>query len=232
MQFQELVSATVKSLIRQNVPLDELVTHVMTLEAFDPVFKRVPLFQDRLSELKAANTIPKLFLILHDYFSFFNYDIIEHIINVCGTNEDRAELHNYKEKFDQYARRRIYECEPHFGPECGRDHADIFVKLDSRYDKYTVAEIKGFSRKLSKTLHLSSGGVLRLCRVEEGCFQLMFQVPSFVQQEIFPLSREQEKTLVAMGDIRLTCGEYQLRDDEDSAKKTIDSMCLFAIQLS
>ena len=37
MQFQELVSATIKSLMRRNVSVDELVPHIMTLGAFDPV---------------------------------------------------------------------------------------------------------------------------------------------------------------------------------------------------
>ena len=41
----------------------------------------------------------------------------------------------------------------------------LAVKLDSQYDKYTVAEIKGFCCKLSETLHLSSGGAFCLCRV-------------------------------------------------------------------
>ena len=216
MQFQELVSKTIKSLISQNVPLDELVSHVMTLVAFDPdpVYKKpqVSLFQDCLQKLEAADTIPRVFLVLNNYFSFFNYDIVEHIIEMLGTKNDQDNLQSYKEKFDQYARRRIYECGPQFGPESGKDHADIFVKLDSRYDNYTVAEIKGFCRKLSKTLHVSSGGVLRLCRVEKGCIQLTFQVPSFVQRKIFPLSREQEKALEAEGVIKLTCGEYQFPD--------------------
>ena len=209
-QFQELVSETIKSLIRQNVPLDELVSHVMTLGAFDPVFKepQVPLFQYYVKELKTADTIPKVFLVLNDYFSFFNYDIIEHIITVLGTEEDKANLQSYKNRFDQYAKRRIYECGPHFGPVSDTDHADVFVKVDSRYDNYTVEEIKGYCNKLSDTLHVSSQGVLRLCRVEKGCFQLTFQVPSFVQQKIFPMSRQQKRTLAAMDVIELTCGEY------------------------
>ena len=225
MRFQELVSATIKSLIRRNVSVDELVPHVMTLGAFDPVLKKpqVPLFQDCLKELKAAGTISKVFMVLNDYFSFFNYDIIEHIIKVLGTDEDKTELQKYKDKFDQYARRRIFECGPRFGPENEKDHADIFVKLDSRYDNYTVAEIKGFCRKLSETLHLSSKGVLRLCRVEEGCFQLTFQVPSFVQQEMLPLSSEQERTLKAEGVIKLTCGEYQFADSPEEPQHEIDT---------
>ena len=221
MRFQELVSATIKSLITRNIPLDELVSHIMTLGAFDPVFKesQVPLFQYCFQRLEAADTIPKVFLVLKDYFSFFNYDIIEHVITVLGTNEDKANLQSYKETFDRYAKRRIYECGPHFGPVSDTDHADVFVKVDSRYDNYTVEEIKGFCNKLSDVLRVSSQGVLRLCRVEKGCFQLTFQMPLFVQREIFPLSRKQTRTLKAEGVIKLICDEYQFPDDEDHAEK-------------
>ena len=213
MQFQKLVSATIKSFQRQCVPLDDLVSHVMTLGAFDPVFKetQVPVFCHCLKELKAADTIPKVFLVLNDYFSFFNYHIIEHIIEELGTDEDKAELHKYKEEFNQYAKRRIFESLPEFGLVSDADHADIFVKVDSQYDNYTVAQIEDFRHKLSEFLRVSSKGVLRLCRVDKGCFQLMFQVPSFAQQEIFPLSKEQERALLVLHVTRLTCGKYQFK---------------------
>ena len=43
---------------------------------------------------------------------------------------------------------------------------------------------------------------------------MMFQVPSFVQQEIFPLSEKQEKALKAVDVIKLTCGKYQFSGDD------------------
>ena len=115
----------------------------------------------------------------------------------------------YKNQFDHYVSRRIFQCGPHL--ESKTDHPNIFVKLDSRYDNYTGSEIKRFCRKLSETLHVSSKCVMRLCQihVDEGCIQLTFQVPLFVRQKIFPLSKEQEKALGAMGVTKLTCGEYQ-----------------------
>ena len=225
-RFQELVSATIKSFKRQCVSLDDLVSHVMTLGAFDPVFKKppVPLFQYCFQELEAADTIPKVFLVLKDYFSFFNYHIIEHIIKELGTEEDKAELERYKEDFNQYAKRRIFECQSEFGPISDVHHADIFVKVDAQYENYTVAETEVFRHKLSEILRVSSQGVLRLCRVEKGCFQLTFQLPSFVQHEIFPLSREQERVLRAEGVIKLTCGEYQFTYDavQDKYQHDID----------
>ena len=143
--------------------------------------------------------------------SFFNYHLIEHIVNTLGTEKDKAELKKYKTNFQQHAQRRVYKCPQQFGPVSKVVHADIFVKIDSRYENYTVAEIEDYTQELSDLLGVSCKGILRLCWVEKGCFQLTFQIPSFVKEEIFPLSREQERAPAAKGVIRLTCGEYQFQ---------------------
>ena len=228
-RFQKLVSATIKSFQKRCVPLDDLVSHVMTLGAFKEPCVQMPVFHHYFKELKAADTIPKVFMVLNDYFSFFNYHIIEHIIEELGTEEDKADLNRYKEHFNQYAKRRIFESLPEFGPVSDADHSDIFVKLDAQYDNYTVAQIEDFRHKLSEILHLSSQGILRLCRVDKGCLQLMFQVPSFVQQKIFPLSREQESTLEAMGVIMLICGLYHFLDSDEKFKLYFDARGMFRL---
>ena len=212
-QFQCLVSTTLRSLEKQHVKLRKILSHLMKFETYDPVLKHsnAPVFHQQFKNLEKAESIEEIFWILKDYMSFFNYHIIEHIINVLGTDDDQAELKKYQIKFQQYARRRVYECPPQYGPVSETGHADIFVKVDSRYDDYTVVDIEVFRQKLSELLGFSSKGVLRLCLVKEGCFQLTFQVPSFVKEEIFPLSREQERALAAEGVIWLTCGEYQFQ---------------------
>ena len=198
-KFQTLVSATIKSFEERCVPLDNLVRHVMVLGAFDPGFNK---------ELKAAGTITGIFMVLNNYFSFFNYRILEHIIEELGIEEDKERLKTYKKYFDQYAKRRIFECPSEFGPVSDAGHADIFVKLDSQYENFTVADLELFCHKLSKIVHVSSQGILCLRRIDKGCFELTFQVPSFVQQKIFPLSREQEMALEDEGVIKLKCGKY------------------------
>ena len=210
LEFQKLVSATIKSLNKQNVSPGKLLSHVMTLGALKRVFEepRVPALHHRFKELKAAKTIYESFLVLNDYFSFFNYHIIQHIIKELGTEEDKAKLQKYKQDFNQYAKRRIFECLPEFGHVLSdSDHIDIFVKLDSQYDDYTVAELEGFCHKLSEILDVSLG-ILCLCQVDKGCLQLTFQLPPFIQQRIFPLSREQERALSVLGVTRVTCGDY------------------------
>ena len=210
-KFWHLHSRVYKSLCERNVPVDKLVAHLLLLDAIDPVHKdsQKPALQSFIQELRSAGSIEKVLFIIRDYFSFFNYHLIEHIVDGLGTDQDRAELQNYKKAFDEYSKRRIYECPPEYGPKSNADHADLVLKLDSVYEKFTVKELKKFEYRLSRIFCVPSQSVLRLCRVEEGCVQLIFQVPSFVQQEIFPLSTEQESTLAAEGVIRLTCGDYQ-----------------------
>ena len=210
-QFWYLHSRVYKSLCEQNVPVDKLVTHLLSLGAFDPVYKdcQKPMLQTFYQDLQNAGNIEKVLFIIRDYISFFNYRVIEHIVDGLGTNQDKTELQNYKKEFDQYSKRRIYECPPVYGSKSDAHYADLVVKVDSVYEEFTVKELKNFEYRLSRIFCVSPQNVLRLCRVEEGCLQLIFQVPSFVQQEIFPLSSEQEGALAAENVIRLTCGDYQ-----------------------
>ena len=74
-----------------------------------------------------------------------------HIIEELGTEQDKAELQKYKEDFNKYAKRRIFESLPEFGPVNEINHADIFVKVDSQYENYTVKQIEGLRRNLVKS---------------------------------------------------------------------------------
>ena len=213
LEFQHLVSTTLTSLQKQQVTVCDFLPHLMTFGTDKPVLKhsQAPVFDKRLNDLEKAGDLSKVFMGLKDYMSFFNYHLIEHIINVLGTEDVRSELKKYKMNFQEYATRRVYQCPSQFGPVSKVGHAEVFVKIDSRYEEYTLTEIEDLRQEFSDLLEISSKVVLRLCWVQKGCFQLMFQIPSFVQQEIFPLSREQERALAAKGVIRLTCGEYKFQ---------------------
>ena len=210
-KFWCLHSRMYESLRQQNVSVDRLVTHLLSLGAFDPVYKdsQKPLLKTFSQELQDAGSIEKVLYIIRDYVSFFNFNVIKHIVDGLGTDQDRFELQKYEDEFDQYSKRRIYDCPPFYGSVSSAGHTDLVLKLDSVYEEFTVKELRKFQYRLSRILCVSSQSVLRLCRADEGCLQLIFQVPSFVQQEIFPLSSQQEEALAAEGVISLTCRDYQ-----------------------
>ena len=210
-KFWRLHSRVYESLRKQRVPVDRLVAHLLSLHAFDPVYKgsQKPALQSFIKELRSAESIEDVLFNIRDYFSFFNYHVIEHIVEGLGTDQDRAELQNYEREFDEYSKRRVYECPPEYGPKSDAEHVDLVVKVDSVFEEFTVKELKKFQYRLGRIFCVTPQSVLRLCRVEEGCLQLIFQVPSFVQQDIFPLSSDQKSALATEGVIRLTCGDYQ-----------------------
>ena len=116
-KFGHLHSRVYESLCKQNVPVDKLVTHLLSLGAFDPVYKgsQKPALQTIFQELQNAGNIEKVLFIIRDYISFFNYHVIEHIVNELGTDQDRAELQNYQKEFGEYSKRRVYECHQTMG---------------------------------------------------------------------------------------------------------------------
>ena len=75
------------------------------------------------------------------------------------------------------------ECLPVYESVSKDNHADLVVKVDSVYEEFTVKELRSFNADLVEyfVFHYR---VLRLCQVEEGCLQLIFQVSLFVEQEI------------------------------------------------
>ena len=171
MKFQHLFSTVYESLCARSIPVDKLVTHLLSLRSFDPVYEgsEKPVFQTFLKELQSAGSIEKVLWVIRDYFTFFNYHVIEHIVSRLGTDQDKAELRNYKEEFDRYSKRRVYECLPVFGPVSKANHVELVLMLDSVYEQFTVEAVKDFRHRLNGILRISQG-VLRLCRVEGECF--------------------------------------------------------------
>jgi len=169
LKFQHVVSVASKSLMRRGVTVDELLSVLKILEAFDPV-KKEPMSPNCYTEVMAADTIPKIFIALRNYVSFFNYDIIDLIVDELGTQDDKWELQKYKNEFQLYAKRRVYQCLPQVGPVSETGQTNIIFVADAYYESYTVQELRGFQHRLSEILHPSLHG-LYLYRVEKG-FQI------------------------------------------------------------
>ena len=207
-KFQKLFSATVKSLKERNVTVNELSNHIGCLHALKPAFK----YSKRGclgSELPKADNIDDIMKIVRDYSSFFNYNMLENIIENLGGEQDRTNLANYLEEFAEYAERKVFECPRELGTMNEDGCANVFVTLDESYDDCTISSLNSFKRDLQSILKIPSDVVMTLCRLEPGSLRLTFQIPLFMQQSIFPLSDDQEAVLTKRGVMQLSCGNYQ-----------------------
>ena len=214
-KFQELFSATIKSLKKRKIPVIELLNYIRNLVAIKPVYEGSE--QGQLQcELSKATTVDDVMSIVHVYSSFFNHRMLKNIIDYAGGKKNRKYLDAYLQEFAEYAKRKVYECPREVGQlnEAGR--SNIFVTLDESYDNCTVCCLKNFQRELAKILNIPSDVVV-LCRIAPGSLQLIFQIPLEIQKAIFPLSSEQELALVKLlvGVDQLSCGEYHFTKDSE-----------------
>ena len=216
-KFQQLFSATSRSLKQRNIPTTVLTSHLECLGSVKPTFKDsgLPPLRHQLPGLANAKTVDAVMSVVKDYCSFFNYRMLEHIINEVGAEQDKQSLAKYKEEFAKYGERHVFECPSEVGRMSEEGHANMFVTLDDSFDNCTVNHLQSFISNLRKTLNISSTIVLKLCRIESGSLKLTFQLPHFVLQDIFPLSHEQEAELFSLGVIQFSCGDYLFSRQEN-----------------
>ena len=200
-KFQDLFSETTKSLKERNISTRDLSNNLVCLGSLKPTYEdsEGSDFRHQLPRLRHTELIDDAMSeIVSEYCSFFNYHIIELIINKLGTEQDKENLSKYKEEFAEYGKRHIFEC-PSKVSERSDHSADMFVALDKNYDNCTVSNLDLFVINLHTILKVSSGSGLKLHRIEPGSLKLTFQLPFFILRDVFPLSSEQEAALTDLG---------------------------------
>ena len=195
-KFGDLIHHTVNSIVT-SVSVKELRIRLSSLGAYRPTRKPVPLLRHQLDEIERAEDVPSVFCILDKYYSFFNYGIIEKLIGWFGTPEDKERLETYTENFKRFCKRRIFECPPDiFGHTVDKGKTNLVMKVEESWDPREGCSLENVIRlcnSLAEILEVEPE-TLYLCRIDKGCVELLFQVPSFVE-DIFPLSIEQQQSL-------------------------------------
>lgn len=211
-QFYRVLSMFFSSLNERKISVDDIKTHLMVLDAFDDNDdnddnQHQPVFHEQMDKLDNASTINEIFKVIKVFCSFVNYDLVEYLIDVIGVEEDRARLKEYKKSFEDYARRRIFECPPKTAMSTA-GQCDMYVKLDSHFSKLSLNDLREFRFNISKILKVSHY-IVRLYCIEKGCIRLTFQIPYFVKQRSFPLTSKQKDSLLQLGVRSLICGDYE-----------------------
>lgn len=204
LKFQTLFSATVESLKKQKVSVREIVCHLVGFGPVLPTYEdlKLPPFRRKLAKLRKAKAIDDIMVTVGDYCSFFNYHMIEHIIDELGTRQDKKNLAKYKEEFARYAERHVFECPSEVG-SVSDGLVNMLVTLDQTFESCTVRNLELFIDDLRRILNISTGAVFKLCHVAPGSLKLTFQLSPSLLQGVFPLSDEQKSSLASL-DITVT----------------------------
>ena len=89
-KFQDLFTSTTDSLRNRNIPVKELTRHLECLGQIKPTFddSHEPVFRRQLPELRRISSIDDAMSVINNYCSFFNYRMLEHIINKLGSKRE------------------------------------------------------------------------------------------------------------------------------------------------
>ena len=216
-KFAKLVASIYQSLIVRNISKESLVACLMGFSCLTAVFgtsKKSRFRKQRRKFEDPSATVSTVWTIIGDYFSFFDYDILETITDTLGTDHDKQDFAKYKEDFKVYARGRLFIKQvsegDHPSTSACRGNTLMFVMLDSSFDDCEIGHLKMLQKNLSNILDLDEGD-LRLRRVKKGSLQLVFEISDIVTNKAFPLSPDQESALGELGVTQLDCGDYHFR---------------------
>ena len=179
LQFADLCNDLSDSLKNRDKPVstNELIKTIVSVSADKSLY----------GDLIKAIDIDAVFIVLYKYMSFFNYEIIDYIVKRLGDKEDDERLKLYMESFKEFCKRRIFEVTPRtFGSNQARYGRKQFA-LTCETELYSsLSEVKRVQRNIAKLFGTKPSLNLHLECVDEGSIIMVFSIPDFIAQEIFP----------------------------------------------
>ena len=179
-KFQCLFSDTRKSFEKNSVQVSDVATELVTLsidtkQQTKGTEDQTPSLSVHQSEISEANSLKRVFTILAKFVSFFNYELLEHLIEQLSNDEDdKTRLTDYKNHLHEFCKRRVCEWPQQ---ESARRENTIFVKLKDDFQNYTMESVKEFQYKLCRILEVSNNSV-KLISVSDGCTEIVFLITS------------------------------------------------------
>ena len=220
LRFGSLFTKTRDS-VEKRIPILKFTGSILALGAYDPAPKDRDrsLLDEHREEIKHAKSISEIFNILVPYCNYLNYELLEYIIDLYGTKDDKQRLKSYKEELRNFCEHGLFEfplSESGIGSGSDNIKQESFsVKLNAR-ENITYKELLQIREKIAKILGVKLAALI-IDHMDAGYVWLTFRIPKFMAQRIFPLSNDQTSALSRDASvIRLECGDYMFEVLEQS----------------
>lgn len=175
-KFATLQTSVRKSLKGRGVPTKDVVAHVIGFGVSD----------EHKKELMALDSFDEVFIILTDYWSFLDCDLLENIVENYGCDTDQEKIGKYQEELNLFCKRRISEV-PNKSLVLSNDQTRerMIVKLNINDPRLAI--IKDLKIKICKILSIEPWS-LQIMEIKEGCILLTFLVSFHISKHLFSKS--------------------------------------------
>lgn len=201
--FADLLDKISASLDSREISAEALVNRALSLLAAPKV--QVPLLKEDEKQLRECKTIDGVFIVLHSYMNFFNFDLLKHITDsrkICS-DEDRRAMEEYCVQFKVFCTRKVFEVPPgvfsQSTSKLSRKKSKTFAVLITEHPKDPTLQYADAAKvKIASLLNLLPS-TLHLHRIDPGSLIFIFSIPTFVAKMLFPLEPSLRATLKAEG---------------------------------
>ena len=202
-----------KSLEDQEVPLEKVASCVLSLPAYTEDIGKKLLEKKDKEAIQQAESVSKMFMVLQSHTSFFNYEIMEHLVKHHGSPDDHKRLEEYLTAFNTFCQRSVFEVPPNVYSSKSRTDCKVFAVKCTERVATTLEGVQIIKGKIADVLGLRASS-LQLCSVMKGCMELRFILSTAVADHILPVSPAKQLALKEIG-VRVLEQDTQLGDDPD-----------------
>jgi hypothetical protein len=161
----------------------------LSMEKIIGIDKLVMFLQRQLDTelIMSEKTVPKVQAAVLPFLSFCNFDVLEELIELYGTDNDKENLKEYLGAFDKsivvlkHNRVRLSHAM--------KDRDLICIKLGIDVDKLQYDMVRRVKQRISRIIKVNRSK-LQLRSIEEGCIELDFLVPASVSESAVDLRKK------------------------------------------
>ena len=176
--FDDIILRVRKDIMRNKIDIPDLRHSIIRLPG--DLKSEHEFFIDKVkAELKKAESIEDIFLILDDYWDYLNYSLLEHIVDRhVSSDEIKKEMTEYAKEirsFRMKTRLNIFYHVHKRRPKVDEKFRSAVAKQD--IDRFTALEdVEKFRNDLCSELSLQTFS-LQVAVVAQGCVEITWLVP-------------------------------------------------------
>lgn len=196
--FADLFMNTCVSLKAKQITIAQLTNAALSLGAHKSQSNPLPLLEPDEANLRGSTNLDDAFNVLRKHVSFFNYEILGHVIEYLGEPEDKKNFDRFCSKFKEFCQRKLFEVSPRAFSPSGDQLQRPFVILGTKDMFEKLIDVKDAQRRVASILGLRSS-TLQLKQIDISSVILVFSIPEKISDTVFPLERDTINELKGSG---------------------------------
>ena len=151
-----------------------------------------------LTNIPPPVTSENIWAILNTYWDFLNYELLEHVINKCGSEGLKQQMQNYIDELSTFKQRtrlcdfiKSWPCKDDRPPEDSL--RKVVVKMNHEWYQCTLRDVELFKRALVHKFFLPEYDIL-IQKVERGCVRVTLltstSIATLLQQNLANIETE------------------------------------------